>query len=359
MPARGGDPYALPEIASWGDDESLAFLVGAQALYGMLADRPLDDQLRFTVRPPEPYLLGNDRIEVPPKDPTITIDSELLDLTTIEHRILVALGKERDTVVSNQRLVETVWEHEYAPRLQRQLYIQVRNLRCQLDTKAPGIGPATIKSKYGAGYYALSTLQPTASQLPNRPKGLRRSPLDFPADSMLSINTHRPQLRRLAEIAVVDGHFQTTVEALQASIQGNILPDPDNHIVFQVAGSVGSCNAGATAMLDLNNGKIAIDTVGRVVWVSGKLVAFGQLEYAVLELVAHNADHVVPWSRLEELAKEVTGSAVEPYKQVKNCMWRLRQKLGEQGKVIQKTRGVGYVALSGRADETIAYPQGA
>lgn len=92
------------------------------------------------------------------------------------------------------------------------------------------------------------------------------------------------------------------------------------------------------AVASIRIGALEVDPAHRRVTVDGKEIALSRREFAVLEVLAENPDHVISRGRIEDRIygwqEEVGSNAVEVH------IHNLRAKLG-QG-VVETVRGVGY-----------------
>lgn len=81
-------------------------------------------------------------------DGTLTYQGENIDLTKNEYRILLALMKNKGSVVSRERLMELLWEGDSFVD-ENTLTVNVNRLRKKLDRA--GL-TAFITTKFGVGY---------------------------------------------------------------------------------------------------------------------------------------------------------------------------------------------------------------
>jgi two-component system KDP operon response regulator KdpE len=77
----------------------------------------------------------------------VHLDNQPVKLTPVEYRLLVMLLKNKDKVVSYQRILEEIWEKDEWNDTEN-IRIYIRRLRKKLHDNPPNL----ILNKHGSGY---------------------------------------------------------------------------------------------------------------------------------------------------------------------------------------------------------------
>jgi DNA-binding response OmpR family regulator len=95
----------------------------------------------------------------------------------------------------------------------------------------------------------------------------------------------------------------------------------------------------------LEVGSLSLDTASRQVWLSGRELSLTGYEYSLLQVLMERSGRVLSREQLMELAKGSNDEAFD--RSIDVHVFRLRQKLGDEGKQLLKTiRGAGYMLVS-------------
>jgi DNA-binding response OmpR family regulator len=121
-----------------------------------------------------------------------------------------------------------------------------------------------------------------------------------------------------------------------------------DRIASRLASAVRDLSASTAAVLDCE--EMRIDKLGHTVSVAGKPVALARMEFRLLVALAEGGDRV---QSRPALLRAVWGHCSGcTTRRVDVQVTRIRQKLGDAGRLIQTVRGVGYRFASSPAPAT-------
>jgi len=95
----------------------------------------------------------SNRLKVDFVNQKVIVDNQPVKLTPVEYRLLVLLVKNKNKVVSHNRILEEIWEKEIGEdRNNENIRIYIRRLRKKLHD----IPPSMILNEHGSGYMLKS-----------------------------------------------------------------------------------------------------------------------------------------------------------------------------------------------------------
>ncbi|MDD5082439.1 MAG: response regulator transcription factor [Dehalococcoidales bacterium] len=101
--------------------------------------------------PNDQYTVISPRVRIDFVNQRVKVDNRLVRLTPVEYRLLVLLVKNKDIVVSHQRIMEEIWGKLFNGDTEN-IRIYVRRLRKKLQDSPPKF----ILSKHRSGYMFVS-----------------------------------------------------------------------------------------------------------------------------------------------------------------------------------------------------------
>jgi DNA-binding response OmpR family regulator len=90
---------------------------------------------------------SGDHLKINFVDQKVWLDNRLVKLTPVEYRLLVLLVKNKDKVVSYEKVSEEIWDKTHQGNT-KNIWIAVRRLRSKLQDNPPHL----ILNKHGLGY---------------------------------------------------------------------------------------------------------------------------------------------------------------------------------------------------------------
>jgi two-component system OmpR family response regulator len=145
-------------------------------------------------------------------------------------------------------------------------------------------------------------------------------------------------------ILTARGDWTEKVEGIDAGADDYMAkPFATGELIARVRALVRRASGHASAMLSI--GDLAIDTARMSAAISGRQIQLSQLEFRLLNFLAHQQDRIVAAG---EIAEHLYGASDgTDTNAVEAIVTRLRRKLGS--KAIETRRGIGYL-LTGRTE---------
>lgn len=106
------------------------------------------------------YLIADQRVAVNPEAGSVRSDGRLVEeISANELRLLTALASRPDQVIDPPSLIAEVWGHTHINQSAMQnLFVHISHTRKKLGTELGDAYKGAVRTRFGAGYYAVSLL---------------------------------------------------------------------------------------------------------------------------------------------------------------------------------------------------------